>query len=61
MADGDPDRGHPVHDANAGADRDRLIADVLNPGPGTTKGQVEEMSSDLALQYSERATGIEPA
>ncbi|MFJ9596328.1 hypothetical protein ACIRS3_26655 [Streptomyces virginiae] len=33
----------------------------LRADPGTTKGQVEEMSSDLALRYSERATGIEPA
>ncbi|WP_123514482.1 tyrosine-type recombinase/integrase [Streptomyces sp. 2132.2] len=30
-------------------------------GPGTTKGQAEETSSDLALCASERATGIEPA
>ncbi len=33
----------------------------LIQAPGTTEGQVEEMSSDLALRYSERATGIEPA
>ncbi len=29
--------------------------------PGTTKGQVEKISSDLALSASERVTGIEPA
>ncbi|MFE5723958.1 hypothetical protein [Streptomyces erythrochromogenes] len=39
---------------------DRAHAGLM-PAPGTTKGQVEEMSSDLALRASERATGIEPA
>lgn len=33
----------------------------LIAAPGTTKGQVEETSSDLALCASERVTGIEPA
>ncbi|MGW4504856.1 hypothetical protein ACWENO_09430 [Streptomyces sp. NPDC004436] len=46
MADGDPALIYQP----AGADRDRLIADGLIPGPGTTKGQAEEISSDLALR-----------
>ncbi|MFF4386900.1 hypothetical protein ACFY0G_08935 [Streptomyces sp. NPDC001552] len=33
----------------------------LTTAPGTTEGQVEETSSDLALRASERVTGIEPA
>lgn len=33
----------------------------LIAAPGTTEGQVEETSSDLALRTSERVTGIEPA
>ncbi|MFJ3963768.1 hypothetical protein [Streptomyces sp. NPDC090036] len=40
--------------------RGRGHAELIT-APGTTTGQVEETSSDLALRTSERVTGIEPA
>lgn len=60
------DRERPFADTPSGREKKGRTAASeghaeLTTASGTTKGQVEETSSDLALRTSERVTGIEPA